>query len=163
MNDNDLENQLRALTSALHRPDPTPAWKAEILSRALREASVTPLKRNLPPRWLMVGWAAAWTAIVAMNFLTPQDARSNDWVNRSKNPSPPMPTSSTKTSTGASAKTAKPRTARTSKKVSGPSSAAANSASTISTIGAMSSHAATNASSETGSPSIERRSFSFTK
>ena len=46
MNDNDLENQLRALTGALHRPDPTPAWKADILSRALREASVTPFKRE---------------------------------------------------------------------------------------------------------------------
>lgn len=88
MNDNDLENQLRALTSALHRPDPTPAWKADILSRALREASVTPFKPNSPPRWLMVGWAAAWTAIIAMNLLTPQDAGPNEWANRTKNSSP---------------------------------------------------------------------------
>ena len=91
MNDNDFENQLRALTGALQRPDPTPAWKTEILSRALRQASVTPLKRTLPPRWLMVGWAAAWTAIVAMNFLTPQDSASNDWVKHTKTQAPSAP------------------------------------------------------------------------
>lgn len=88
MNDNDLENQMRALTNALQRPDPTPAWKAEILSRALREASVIPLKRNLPPRWLMVGWAAAWVAIIAMNAVTPRDAAPNAGMNPTNNPSP---------------------------------------------------------------------------
>lgn len=94
MNENDIESQLCALTRALHRPDPTPAWKAEILSRALREASVIPFKRNLPPRWLMGGWAAAWTAIIAMNFFTPRDGSSDDWANRSENPSPSMATPS---------------------------------------------------------------------
>lgn len=88
MNDNDLENQLRALTGSLQRPDPTPAWKAEILSRALREASVTPLKRNLPPRWLMVGWAASWTAIIAMNSFTPRDAAPHVWMTPTKNQAP---------------------------------------------------------------------------
>lgn len=88
MNDNDLENQLRTWTNALQRPDPTPAWKAEILSRAIREASVTPLKRILPPRWLMVGWAAAWTAIIAMNSVTPHDSAPNAGMNPTNNQSP---------------------------------------------------------------------------
>ena len=60
MNDDDFENKLRAITGSLHRPDPTPAWKADILARARREADAIPVKRMLPPRWLMMAWAAAW-------------------------------------------------------------------------------------------------------
>lgn len=73
MND-DFEKELHALTRALHRPDPTPAWKADILARARREADVLPMKRMLPPRWLMTSWAAAWIAIVALDFTAPEDA-----------------------------------------------------------------------------------------
>lgn len=69
MNNDEFEKKLHALTGALHRPDPTPAWKAEILARARREAESIPLKRTLPPRWLMFGWAAAWIAILVMNFM----------------------------------------------------------------------------------------------
>lgn len=86
MNDNDLENQLRALTNALRRPDPTPAWKAEILSCALQETSMARLKRNLPPRWLMAGWAAAWTAIIAMNSVTPRDTAPTASMTPTKSP-----------------------------------------------------------------------------
>ena len=74
MNDNELEQKLRALTDTLRRPDPTPEWKADILSRALREASPIPIHRTLPPRWLMAGWAAAWILVIAMNVSMPQDA-----------------------------------------------------------------------------------------
>jgi hypothetical protein len=73
VNDDDFEKKLHALTDALHRPDPTPAWKADILARARREATVPPMKRTLPPRWLMLSWAAAWTAILGLNLTAPQD------------------------------------------------------------------------------------------
>ena len=43
MNDDEFEKKLQSLTGALHRPDPTPAWKADILARALREADAIPL------------------------------------------------------------------------------------------------------------------------
>ncbi len=73
MNDDDFEKKLQSLTSALHRPDPTPAWKAGILARAMREADVTRPKRTLlPPRWLMVTWGTAWAAVVLLNFAAPQ-------------------------------------------------------------------------------------------
>ena len=77
MNDDDFENKLRAITGSLHRPDPTPAWKADILARARREADAIPVKRMLPPRWLMMAWAAAWVAILAMNFFTQRDGTSD--------------------------------------------------------------------------------------
>jgi hypothetical protein len=76
MNDDEFETKLRALTGALRRPDPTPAWKADILARARREAEAIPLPHTLPPRWLMLSWAAAWVAILALNFTTPTDATS---------------------------------------------------------------------------------------
>lgn len=81
MNDDDFENKLRALTGALQRPDPTPDWKADILARARLEANAIPMKRKLPPRWLMLGWAAAWVAIIAMNVAAPQDAASDFAMN----------------------------------------------------------------------------------
>jgi hypothetical protein len=73
MNDDEFEAKLHALTSGLHRPDPTPAWKADILARARREAEAIPFPRTLPPRWLMLGWAAAWTAIVVLNLTAPSN------------------------------------------------------------------------------------------
>lgn len=73
MNDDDLEKKLQSLTRTLHRPDPTPAWKADILGRALHEADVVRTKRTLlPPRWLMVTWGTAWAAIVVLNLAAPQ-------------------------------------------------------------------------------------------
>jgi hypothetical protein len=56
--------------------DPTPAWKADILARARREAMGIPLKKTLPPRWLMHAWAAAWVAILLMHFASPSDPAS---------------------------------------------------------------------------------------
>ena len=79
MNNDDIEKKLRALTGALHRPDPTPTWKADILARARLEAGVAdaiPMKRTLPPGWLVLSWAAAWVAILALNFTAPKDAAS---------------------------------------------------------------------------------------
>ncbi len=73
MNDDEFEKKLHTLTGALHRPDPTPAWKAEILARARREAAAIPFKRTLPPRSLMFGWAAAWVAILVMDFTAPSN------------------------------------------------------------------------------------------
>lgn len=73
MNDDDFEKKLHSLTSTLHRPDPTPAWKAGILARALSEADVIKPKRTLlPPRWLMVTWGTAWAAVVLLNLAAPQ-------------------------------------------------------------------------------------------
>lgn len=83
MNDEDFENKLREITGALHRPDPTPAWKADILARACREADATRTTRLLPPRWLMTTWAAAWVAILAMNFFTQRDGASDIALNSS--------------------------------------------------------------------------------
>ncbi len=74
MNDDEFEMKLRALTRALHRPDPTPAWKADILARARREAEAIPIKRALPPRWLALSWATAWAAIFALNLTAPRDS-----------------------------------------------------------------------------------------
>ncbi len=73
MNDDEFEKKLHALTGALHRPDPTPAWKADILARARREAEAIPFTRTLPPRWLMLGWAAAWAAVLVMDFTAPSN------------------------------------------------------------------------------------------
>jgi hypothetical protein len=62
---------LRAVTGALRRADPTRRWKAEILERAQRDSHVTPFKRMLPPRWLMLGWAACWMITIFLYALTP--------------------------------------------------------------------------------------------
>ena len=73
MNEDDFEKKLQSLTGALHRPDPTPAWKVGILARALSEAAVIKPKRTLlPPRWLMVTWGTAWAAVVVLNLAAPQ-------------------------------------------------------------------------------------------
>lgn len=73
MNDDAFEKKLRALTSGLHRPDPTPAWKADILARARREADATPREPMLPPRWFIAALGVAWAAILMMNFATPRE------------------------------------------------------------------------------------------
>lgn len=82
MNDDDFEKKLQALTRALRRPDPTAAWKADILSQARREAGASPHVRTLPPRWLMLSWAAAWIAIVALEFTSPQFSDSDATLNQ---------------------------------------------------------------------------------
>ena len=77
MNDDDFEKKLLAITEALHRPDPTPGWKVDILARARREADSIPLKRSLPPRWLMLSWATAWMAIFVFQFTQPSATKLN--------------------------------------------------------------------------------------
>ncbi len=76
MNDDDFEKKLRALTGALQRPNPTVAWKADILARARREANAVPIQPMPQPRWLVLSWAASWAAILALNFATPRNAPS---------------------------------------------------------------------------------------
>jgi hypothetical protein len=72
MND-DFEKKLIALTGALRRSDPTAAWRGDILARARREAEAIPFKRMLPPRALVIGWAAAWAAIMLLSVATPRN------------------------------------------------------------------------------------------
>ena len=73
MNDDDFEKKLQSLTGALHRPDPTPEWKADILARAMREANAArPNRSLLPPRWLIATWGTAWAAVVVLNLAAPQ-------------------------------------------------------------------------------------------
>ena len=74
MKNEEFENTLHTLTRTLHRVDPTPAWKEDILARARREAMGIPLKKTLPPRWLMHAWAAAWMAILLMHFVSPSES-----------------------------------------------------------------------------------------
>lgn len=75
MNDDDFEKKLNSLTTTLHRPDPTPAWKADILACAMREADVAHPKRTLmPPRWLLMTWGTAWAAVLVLNLAVPQTA-----------------------------------------------------------------------------------------
>ena len=98
MNDDEFEKKLHKLTSALRRPDPTPAWKADIVARARREAATIPLQRTLPPRWLMLGWAAAWTVILVMNLTAPSNPgpETNHFAGASKRePAMAAPTDST--------------------------------------------------------------------
>lgn len=78
MNHDDFETKLRALTGALKRPDPTPGWKQDILARARREAEALPAPRRMPPRALVLAWAAAWAAIAFLHFETPRTADRQD-------------------------------------------------------------------------------------
>jgi hypothetical protein len=73
MNADEFEKKLRALADGLHRPDPTPAWKTDILARARREADAAPREHMLPPRWFMAALGVAWVAILVMNLATPRD------------------------------------------------------------------------------------------
>lgn len=74
MNDDEFENKLRALTSALVRPDPTPAWRDDIVTRALRDAQRGRARLTLPPRWLLAGWGAAWAAALVLHFAAPRSS-----------------------------------------------------------------------------------------
>jgi hypothetical protein len=74
MNDDAFEKKLCELTDALQRPDPTPAWKSDILARARREADAVPRERTRSPRWLAGGLGVAWAAIFLMDFTTPREA-----------------------------------------------------------------------------------------
>ena len=71
MNNDEFEKNLHAMNGALQRPDPTAAWKADILARARREAAAATSHRVLPPRWLMLTWATAWAAILALHLTQP--------------------------------------------------------------------------------------------
>ncbi len=78
MNDDDFENRLRELAGQPHRSDPTPAWRADILARARREADALLKTRSGPPRWLVLSWAAVWVAIAAFAFATPRGDPPNE-------------------------------------------------------------------------------------
>jgi hypothetical protein len=67
MND-EFESRVKTLARTISRDDPTPDWKSEILAKARREASFVQLRTFLPPRWLAVGWAAAWTGILLLGW-----------------------------------------------------------------------------------------------
>ena len=72
MKDEDFEMELKAMGESLNPSDPTPAWRDEIVSRALSEASAARSKRQtLPPRWLMASWGVAWAAVLMLNFAAP--------------------------------------------------------------------------------------------
>jgi hypothetical protein len=69
----DFEQKLIALTRVLRdtaQPDPTPAWKHDILARAHREAAAA--RPPGPPRLLVAGWALAWAAIILLTLSTPR-------------------------------------------------------------------------------------------
>ena len=79
MND-DFEKKLRALTRATGLPDPTRAWKADILSTARREAAAA--RRSLTPPPLLIGaWAVAWAAIIILSLSTPRDTGDTSFSN----------------------------------------------------------------------------------
>ena len=81
--ESDLELKLRALLHQTPSHDPTLDWRQSILRRA-RPVSL------LPPRWLVMGWAAAW--IVAM-FLEMAQLRTEHPQISAKTPlSPPATT-----------------------------------------------------------------------
>ena len=69
MND-EFESRIETLARTVAWHDPTPNWKTEILAKARREARVVPLRTFLPPRWLALGWAAAWTGISLLGWST---------------------------------------------------------------------------------------------
>ena len=92
MNDDELEKKLPTLSSAAKGADPTPAWRAEILSRALSEAHLArSKKRMLPPRWLMVSWGAAWAAAVVFNLAAPDSAMHLPEKERGATSTAPLP------------------------------------------------------------------------
>ena len=69
MNDHEFERKLGELTAKVSRPDPTPAWKEDILARA-RQARETRAPRA--PRWLLTALAAAWVLIALLRITTPE-------------------------------------------------------------------------------------------
>lgn len=68
MNDDGFEAKLRESLRRGGRPDPTPVWKEAILARALAEVRPRAHAQWLPPRWLMIGWAAAWVAALLLKW-----------------------------------------------------------------------------------------------
>lgn len=84
MNDDPrFEASLRDLVAGTPLPDPTPAWKAEILDRAL-----APTRIPGPPRLLLTAWAIAWIAIF---LLSRQPASSSRESRVATAPSRPVP------------------------------------------------------------------------
>jgi hypothetical protein len=75
MND-DFEKRIESLARGFLRTDPTPAWKAEILERARREADVLSFRAGLPSRWVLWGWAAAWTTILLLGWSERTDSET---------------------------------------------------------------------------------------
>jgi hypothetical protein len=65
----DFEQKLRALTSRLARPDPTPAWKPDILARAARERDA---QTPRAPRWFLASLGTAWVCIGILRLSTPR-------------------------------------------------------------------------------------------
>lgn len=61
----DFERKLVRLTGNLRRPNPTAAWKDEILARAQLRS------RLLPPRWLAIPLATAWALIFLLEASRP--------------------------------------------------------------------------------------------
>jgi len=71
---NDLEDdelQLRRIVQVETTSDPTPVWKEEILRHAVAVCQTQQTTRLLPPRGLMIGWAAALCISVVFHLLTP--------------------------------------------------------------------------------------------
>ena len=62
MND-EFESRIEQLARIVPMYDKTPQWKAEILAKARNEARAVPMRRLLPPMWLVFAWAAAWVGI----------------------------------------------------------------------------------------------------
>jgi hypothetical protein len=90
MND-DFEKNLLALASNARRPDPTAAWKAEILARARREATPPSPSPSPRPHKLMLAWAAAWLAILAMYFTMPEEHNHASHLRSTTSPLTPSP------------------------------------------------------------------------
>ena len=66
-----FEQALARDIAAAARHDPTAAWKADILGRALAK----PKARIITfPRLILGAWAACWAVALALQFLTPRDA-----------------------------------------------------------------------------------------
>lgn len=63
--------------SALKRKALSAEWRAEILAAAEQAQSPT-----RTPRWLVVGWSAAWAAILVMYFTTPGEPDTQPRVSR---------------------------------------------------------------------------------
>lgn len=63
-----MKDDLESRLSALQLQPLPPEWREEMLSRL---ESAPPLPRRAPPRWLAVGWGAAWAAVLVLHFTTP--------------------------------------------------------------------------------------------
>lgn len=71
MNHDDFETKLQSLADALHRPDPTAAWKSEILGAANAARTAAPSRSHRLPYWLLASWAVCWVAALTLHFMTP--------------------------------------------------------------------------------------------